>query len=158
MPAVVRYGILLGLAVFAWTFIMGATGWYKHPVLLNLFWMVIPIQIGVMLWGLRATAAESGYGRQVLHGLQICLLASVLIFAGSWLFTAVAYPGYFQELETLGRAQLAQSGMKAEQIETAMRAQAPFQSSVMNALMGVVGTVVTGLVISLVAGIWLRRK
>lgn len=158
MPAALRTGLVLGLAVVAWTFVMGVTGWYRHPTLLNLFWLVIPVQAGVMVWGLRTTAPASGYARQVGLGLLACLVASVLIFGGSCLFTAVVYPGYFKELEALGRAQMAQSGLRPEQIEAAIKLQAPFQTPLANALMGVVGTLSTGLVISLVAAAWLRKR
>jgi len=46
-----------------WTLVMGVTGWYKHPVLLNMFWVVVLIEIGVLVWGLRQTAARSATAR-----------------------------------------------------------------------------------------------
>ena len=33
----VKAGIWLGVLVSVWTLLMGVTGWYKHPVMLNLF-------------------------------------------------------------------------------------------------------------------------
>jgi hypothetical protein len=158
MPLVLRAGLLLGLLVEAWTFVMGFTGWYKDPALLNLFWLVILIQAGVLLWALRGSRDSAGYGRQVLNGVLVSAVASVLIFGGSLLFTTVVFPDYFRELEALGRETLAKGGLSPEQVEATLRAQAPFQTPLVNALMGVAGTLVTGLVVSLLAAIGLRRK
>ncbi len=151
-------GLVLGLLVAVWTFVMGFTGWYRHPSLLLLFWVVIPIQIGVLLWGLRKTAPQAGYGRQVINGLSISVIASVLIFGSSLCFTTLAFPNYFQELEVLGRLKMAQAGLGPDRIEELVRLQAPWQKPLPTAFSGVFGTWVTGLVTSLLAAIWLRRK
>jgi hypothetical protein len=138
--------------VAAWTFVMGFTGRWGY------FWLVIPLQIGILTWALRGTAAGNGYGRQVWTGVSISLLASMLIFAARYLFTAVVFPHYFQELEALGRQVMARQGLSAEQIEAAVRLQAPMQTHRVNAMAGALGTVVTGFFTSLIAGVWLRRK
>ena len=152
MPPTLRAGIILGLAVAAWTFVMGFTGRWGY------FWLVIPLQVALLTWALRGTAAMSGYGRQVWNGVSISLLASLLIFAARYLFTAVVFPHYFQELEALGRQGMARQGLSVEQIEAAVRAQAPMQTHRVNAMAGALGTVVTGFFTSLVAAVWLRRK
>ncbi|HEX7552071.1 MAG TPA: DUF4199 domain-containing protein [Geothrix sp.] len=152
MPPTLRAGIILGLAVAAWTFVMGFTGRW------GLFWLVIPLQIGILTWALKGTAAASGYGRQVWTGVSISLLASMLIFAARYLFTSVVFPHYFQELEVLGRQVMARQGLSAEQIEAAVRLQAPMQTHRVNAMAGALGTVVTGFFTSLIAAVWLRKK
>ena len=158
MPPILRSALLLGASVVAWTFVMGATGWYKHPTLLFLFWLVIPLQIALLVWTLRGTAAEQGYGRQVWLGTGVSLLASVLIYGGSLLFTTVVFPDYFKELEALGRQMMAQKGLSPAQIEAAIQAQAPMQTPRASAMAGAIGTVVTGLLTSLIAAVFLRRK
>ena len=158
MPPTLRAGLILGLCVAAWTFIMGFTGWYKHPGLLYLFWLVIPMQIGILLWTLRDLAPTNGYGRQVWNGVSISLLGSMIIYAASILFTTVVFPHYFQDLEALGRQVMARQGLSPAQIEAAVRAQAPMQTPRASAMAGVIGTVVTGFVTSLVAAVWLRKK
>lgn len=158
MHPTLRYGILLGLSVAAWTFVMGFTGWYKHPSLLFLFWLVIPLQIGILLWALRSTAPTTGYGRQIWNGISISLLASMIIYSTSLFFTTVAFPHYFQELEALGRQMMAKQGLSAEQIEAAVRAQAPMQTPRASAMAGAIGTVVTGTLTSLIGAVWLRKK
>jgi len=158
MPPTLRAGVILGLSVAAWTFIMGFTGWYKHPSLLFLFWLVVPMQIGILLWTLRAMAPTSGYGRQVWNGVSSSLLGSMIIYAASILFTTVVFPHYFQDLEALGRQIMARQGLSPAQIEAAVRAQAPMQTSRASAMAGAIGTVVTGFFTSVVAALWLRKK
>jgi hypothetical protein len=158
MPPTLRAGVILGLSVAAWTFVMGFTGWYKQPALLFLFWLVIPLQIGILLWALRGTAPTTGYGRQVWNGVSISLLGSMIIFAASILFTTVVFPRYFQELEALGRQLMAQQGLSPDKIEAAVRAQAPMQTPRASAMAGAIGTVFTGLFTSLIAAVWLRKK
>ncbi len=158
MPPTLRAGLILGLAVAAWTFVMGFTGWYRDPWLLRLFWLVIPLQIGILVWALRGTAPVAGYGRQVWNGVSSSLLASMIIFGASLLFTTVVFPHYFQDLEVLGRQMMAQQGLSAQQIETAVRLQAPMQTPRASAMAGAIGTVVTGFFTSIVAAVWLRKK
>ena len=158
MHTTLRAGLILGLAVAAWTFVMGFTGWYKHPGLLYLFWLVIPLQIGILLWSLRSTAPVTGYGRQVWNGVSSSLLGSILIYWASILFTTVVFPHYFQDLEVLGRQMMAKQGLSANQIEAAVRAQAALQTPRASAMAGAIGTVVTGFLTSVVAAVWLRKK
>ena len=158
MPPTLRYGVLLGLGVAAWTFVMGFTGWYKSPGLLFLFWLVIPYQIGLLIWALRQLAPDAGYGRQVWNGVSISLLGSMIIFGGSLFFTTVVFPHYFQDLEALGRQIMAKQGLSPAQIEAAVRAQAPMQTPKASAMAGAIGTVVTGFLTSVTAAVWLRRK
>src|SRR4051812_6875371 len=58
MRSILKAGILLGALTVGWTLVMGVTGWYKHPTLLNLFWVVIPLEIAVLVWALRRTRNE----------------------------------------------------------------------------------------------------
>jgi hypothetical protein len=158
MPPSFRAGALLGGLVVLWTFVMGFTGWYRHPNLLFLFWLVIPLQIGVLLVLLRRTAPTTGYLRQVQNGVAASVLASFIIFAGSILFTTAVFPSYFRELEALGRLQMAKQGLSPEQIEAVVKAQAPMQTPLGSAFAGALGTWITGLLTSLVASVWYRKR
>jgi len=158
MHPTIRAGFLLGAAVAGWTLVMAKSGLYKHPTLFYLFWLVIPIQIGILIAFLRKSAPTTGYGRQVWTGVSISLLGSMLIFANSYYLTSVLYPQYFQEVEALGRQLMAAKGLSAEQIEAAVRAQAHMQTPMASAMAGAIGTVVTGFLTSLVAAIKLRKQ
>lgn len=158
MHPILRGGITLGLAVAAWTCVMGYSGWYKHPSLLRLFWLVIPIQIAVLIWTLASTRTQQRYLRQVGLGLAVSILGAGIIFLNSLLFTTILFPHYFQELETLGRALMAQQGLRPDQIEAAVKASAPTQTPLFQAAAGAFGTVATGVLVSVLAAIGLRRR
>jgi hypothetical protein len=158
MNHTVKTGVILGLLVVTWTFIMGITGWYKHPTLLNLFWLVIIIQIVVMIWGLKGTAAGATYGSQVKAGTMMSVIGGIIIFCGSIFFTSVVFPHYFEELRTVGMEVLKSQGKTESEVKALLDAQAPMQTTFMQALFGFIGTLVTGVIVSLITGVFLKGK
>jgi hypothetical protein len=158
MSIPIRAGVLLGVLCVVWTFVMGFTGWYKDPVMLNLFFLVILLEIGIVIWALRKTAPSATWGGQIVNGLVLSLVASVIIFAGSLLFTTVAFPNYFTELQSAQAEMLKAQGLSEADIKMQVAAAAAMQTPFINALTGVIGTVVTGAVVAAIAGAFLRKK
>ena len=156
--ATLRAGLILGTLVVAWSCVMGFTGWYHLPSLFALRWLAIPLQVAVLLVLLRIQAPRYGYLRQVANGVAASVIASVLIFAGSLLFTTLLFPSYFREMEALGRLKMAQQGLAPDQIEALIRAQAPLQRPLPAAFAAVMVTWFTGLVTSLIGATWFRKK
>jgi len=154
----VKSGIWLGVLCVLWTLVMGVTGWYKHPVLLNMFWVVVLIEIGVLVWGLRQTAATAAYLGQVGNGTLIAVIGAAIIFCGSLLFTIVLYPHYFEELRAIQTEMLRSAGKTEAEVGAALEMGAMLQTPLVNALMGVIGTVVTGFLASLVIAAFNRKK
>jgi hypothetical protein len=159
MKSILKTAVVVGLTCMAWQLVMGLTGWYLHPVLLNLFWIVILIQISVMVWGLRLTAAEGRkYGGQVGAGVLMSVFGGVIIFFGSLLFTTVLFPHYFEDIRRVGEEVLKAKGTSDAAVKAQLDLQAPMQTPFMSALSGFLGTVVTGLVISLITAAFIRKK
>jgi hypothetical protein len=158
MSIPIRAGVLLGALCVFWTFVMGITGWYKDPVMLNLFFLVIPLEIGIVVWALRRTAPGATWGGQIVNGFVLSLVASVIIFAGSLLFTTVAFPNYFTELQSAQAEMLRTQGLSEADIRSQVAAAAALQTPFMNAMLGVIGTVVTGFVVSAITGALLRKR
>jgi hypothetical protein len=126
--------------------------------MLNLFFLVIPLEIAIVIWALRKTAHAATWGGQIVNGLVLALVASVIIFAGSLLFTTVAYPSYFSDIQAVQAEMLKSAGMSEAEVKTQVAAAAAMQTPLMNALTGVIGTVVTGVLVAAVAGLFLRKK
>jgi uncharacterized membrane protein YeaQ/YmgE (transglycosylase-associated protein family) len=120
--------------------------------------VVILIQIVIMVWGLKGTAAGATYGSQIKTGTIMSLIAGVIIFCGSILFTAVAYPHYFEELRTVGQEVLKSQGKSEAEITALLDAQAPMQTSFWQAFFGFIGTLITGVIVALIAGAFLKGK
>jgi hypothetical protein len=158
MNAMVRAGLVLGILVEIWTAVVIAARWHLDPSRMWLFFLVIPLQLAIVLFALRGEAPTATYGRQVLNGLLVSVVGAVLVFAGSYVLTTVVFPDYFTELREAGAAMQARSGMSPEQIEAQMKQTAAMYDPVYNAVTGAIATVATGLVISLVAGAFLRKK
>lgn len=158
MKPTMKAGIVLGVLVGIWTLLMGFSGWYKDPVLLNVFYVVILIELGVLIWGLRMTAPENTYWKQVGAGTLISVIGAVIIFCVSLIFTNLLFPNYFEELRAIREEMLRQAGQSEDQIAAALEASRSMENPVVNALMGVVGTVATGFVASLVIALFLRKK
>ena len=159
MKSILKTALVLGLTCMAWQLVMGLSGWYLHPVLLNLFWVVILIQVGVLVWGLRMTAAEGRtYSGQVGAGTLMSVFGGVIIFLGSLLFTTLFFPHYFEDIRRVGEEVLKGKGMSASDVKTQLDAQAAMQTPFFSALSGFLGTVVTGLVISLIVAAFVRKK
>lgn len=154
----VRAGVVLGLLVAVWTLVMGITGWYKHPVLLFLFLLVIPMQFAVIAWALGKTAAVQGYWPQVRGGMLLSVVASVIVFLQSLFFTTVAFPHYFRELREVQEQALHNSGKSGEEIKAILDATARDMTPLSEARNGMIGTLVTGLVFSLIVSAFARRK
>lgn len=158
MSTAIKSGILLGLLVEIWTAVVILAGWHKDPAMMLVFFLVIPLQITIVILALRRTAGESGYGRQVMNGLVLSIVAAVIIVLGSYVITTSVFPNYFDEIKTAGAEILAKAGRTPEQIAEEMRKNESMYDPMGNAMTGGIATVVTGLLVSLVAAFFIRKR
>ena len=157
MNPILSAGLLIGVLCGVWTFVMGFTGWYKDPTLNYAFFLVILIEFAGLYWGLKQTAAEGrSYGAQVLAGTMMSIVAGVIVIGSSLLFTMVAFPDYFRELEAMQRHLLAAQGKSPGEIDTEVRAMAAMATPMAQAMSGFIGTLVTGILASAVIAIRVR--
>ena len=159
MGTLVKYGLILAVGVIVWMFVMGFTGWYKHPILVNLFFLVIPFQVFLVVQALRETARQgAGYGAQIGAGVAISSIAAVLIFGASLLFTTVAFPNYFADIHAMQEKLMREAGLSEDRIaEVLARAEREY-TPMSQAIQGFFGTVLTGLVTAVIAGRWIRHR
>lgn len=159
MKSAVQAGVILGLLVLVWTLIHGFTGWYKDEGMSWTFWMVIPFQVIMLVWMLKNTMKQGfAYGQQVKAGIVMSLVAAVIIFVGSYLITTTLFPTYFADVSAMAGRALTKQGMSPEQVQAALATQAPMLTPLRSSCTGFVGTVVTGLVVSLLAAVMIRHK
>lgn len=159
MGTLVKYGLMLAAGVVVWMFVMGLTGWYKHPYLVNLFFLVIPFQVLLIVQALRETARQgAGYGAQIGAGLAISSIAAILIFGASIVFTTVAFPNYFAEIRAAQETAMRQAGMEEARIAEIMAEAERSYTPMSQAIQGFIGTVITGLATAAIAGRWIRAE
>ena len=91
MNPILNTGLLMGALCAVWVFVCGVTGWYKDPTLRLLFFLVVPIEVGGLVWGLRQTAREEGrnYSQQIVAGTMMAVIAGIVIVAASLAFTTM---------------------------------------------------------------------
>jgi hypothetical protein len=159
MNPILSAGLLIGVLCGAWTFVMGLTGWYKEPVMTNIFFVVILFEIGGLVWGLRRTASLGrNYGQQVLAGTMMAVVAGVIVVVCSLIFTMVVHPDYASALENATRTTLQAQGKGEAEIADALRANAASTTPMAQAMSGFVGTLITGIVASAVIAIFVRAR
>jgi predicted secreted protein len=157
--AAALHGVALGLLVAAWTLVMGVTGWYRDPALQAAFFVVIPIQIGLVVALLRRTSNEHGYRGQVALGTLASAIAAPIVLVQSLVFTTLLFPSYFDDLRAAHAALLRADGVP--EAEIAVRATAAAEAngdSLSNAVTGAIATIVTGLVVSAVTAAFARKR
>ena len=172
---ILRTGIVLGVLVTGWALLGILLGWHRDfsP---GYLWLIIPLEIGILIWGLRSLASTSGYGRQIVNAVFISLVAVIVIFPGSLILTRVAFPGYLHEVDVAmdqmmtkrGLSETQKVGVKLklyeargltkEQAKVAHAFDEPVGSSFQVAFGQCIGTVLTCLLASLVAAIWFRKR
>jgi hypothetical protein len=159
MNPILGAGVLIGVSCAVWTFVMGLTGWYADPVLQNLFFLVIPLEIAGLVWGLRLTAREGrAYGGQVVAGTMMAIIAGVILIASSLLFTTVVHPDYFAEMANAYRQTLQSKGLTEAQIAEALASNAASATPMNQALEGFLGAFITGIIGSAIIAIWIRGR
>lgn len=159
MKKILFPGIVLALLLASWMYVVGFTGWYKHPTMQAMFWFVVLIQIVVLTVVIRRAAGEgAGFVGKFLRGAGTSAVAAPLVFLNSLLFTQVVFPKYFDELRAAQESMLRSKGIPEAQITEALKAAAAMENPYLQAMFGAIGTIVTGVVVSLVASAIVKKK
>ncbi len=158
MNVAVKYGAALGAVVGALGFLLAALDMHMNPALPMIFvGLATIINVLVVFLALTATATAASWLGQVKNGLVLGVVGAVIVFASSWVMTALVFPDYHAEFATAQRAALAGIGLPAEQVEMQMVAYEQ-ATAVGSAFSGALGTVITSLVAAALIGIFKRRK
>lgn len=159
MKKILTAGVVLGLSVAVWSFIFGFTGLYRSSSTAWIFTVVaILIQVGVLIWGLKQTAADGKrYLGQVGAGLLMCLIAGVIIICSSFIFTSV-FTDYFEVTAELQADAWSNSGMSDERVDELLETMSWSRTPMVAAISGFIGTMVTGLIVTLIVAAFVRKK
>ncbi len=158
MSITLKGGIFIGVLCALWSMVMMITGWYKDPVLMNVFFVVILIQMGVLVWGLKRTAEYQSYMGQVKIGSLMSLYGGIFLFLFSMFQTGVMYPHYFEDMRVMYSNLMLSQGLSGTELSTKVDEFMASQTSLMQAVSGFIGTVATGVVVSLIIGIFYKKK
>ncbi|MGB5874704.1 MAG: DUF4199 domain-containing protein [Bacteroidota bacterium] len=155
MKPTLKAGILLGVFASIWALIVMISGLYEIEWLFATVATLIVLL--VLIWGLRQTAREGkSYGGQLGAGILMAVIGGVIIFCTSLLLTSVLFPDYLGDVASEGVETMRADGASEAEIDTYVAAQQT--NPLLNALMGFLGTVGTGIVASLIISIFIKNK
>jgi hypothetical protein len=154
MRTIIKTGIYIGGLCALWQLIMAWTRWITNPQLMNLFYLVVLIEIGVLIRALKQSAGDRSYGQQVWAGTAMSIVAGVFLFLFSLFLTTLLFPNLMNEMKEVQGQMLRETGSTDAEISARLRLQTPL----IQALMGVAGTLVTGIAASLVIASFAHRK
>ena len=138
--------------------VFGLAGWHRTYEMAFVFLaLAIAINAVTVVLCLRERASSEGWPGQVKNGLVVGLVGSVIIFVSSLLVTTVVFPDYFTEMAEGYREAYVNMGLSEDEVAELAAATAA-ASPVRSAFEGVVGTMMTSLVVAAIAGAWLRKK
>ncbi len=154
-------GVVLAVVVALFSIVFAAAGMHKNPSLAWVFPLVATaVTIGAVVWTLRKTRDEGkGYGGQVLVGIVIAIVAAVLLFVNSYVFTTAIFPNYLDEVRVLQEEQLAtQPNLSQQQIDVQRKALDVVLTPTAQAGLGAIMTVITTGLVTLIAAFFVRKK
>lgn len=152
----IKYGIILGLASGILGFVLAGLGLHQNPLMPTLFVIVVFILNIVLIYiALKEMAATSTWGKQVVNGLTLGVIAGVIAFLSSLLMTEVVFTNYYDELLTAQRNLIVNAGLPQEVVEAQLQALDQV-TPMASAFQGFLGSVLTSLIASAIIGIFQR--
>ena len=160
MNSVIKSSLLLAAIIAVVSLVFTFSGiQVSNPFLGGMIFVVVAIlaNVGCLFWGLKGTAAESGYGKQLLNSLIFGVVAGVLIFCVSMLITSVLAPDNFDQGKTAMIE--AMEGMNMPEVALAKQIDAIEATTPMGeSIKGLIGTILTSLFFGAIISIFKRRK
>lgn len=159
MNAVIKAGVALAVLVWIVSVIWAVAGLHQmNPILgVVLFVVFIVLNAGCIFWALKQTAAENGYGKQLLNVVVFGLIAGVLICALSMLNLTVLFPNYLEEEGTVLIEFMEGAGLPEEALQGRIE-QIEGRTPLRQSINGLIGTFFTSLIVGAVVAIFARKK
>ena len=157
MNTVIKGSIGLAVVVILFSAVFMIAG-LVNPIASLIFIVVaIGLNVGAIYWVLTRTAAENGYGMQLVNASLVGLIAGALIFGASLLMLTTIFPDHLDAAIQAGiewiESSSASEQMKQKQVE-GLEGKTPMGES----MGGLIGTFFTSLVVGAIVAIFKRRK
>lgn len=160
MNAVLKAGVALAVLVEIVSVALIASGIANsNPIVGSIAFILVAIvlTVGCIFWGLKQTAADNGYGKQLLNGLLIGVVAGVLVFAFSMINLTVLFPDYIDQ-SSLATIEFLEARDLPEEMLQAQVAKLEGRTSVSESRGGLIGTIITSLIVGAIVAVFKRKK
>lgn len=156
---IIRYGIIFWVISTIILFAIGVFDWYSDPNLTWVFWLVIPVQIGIIYQLMKTLKSlQASYWKNVGFGTLVSLITGIGMFFSSLLFTEVVFPDYFDTIKEVGIEIYEDDGATQEEIDQYAKFYESDNLGVANAVSGVIGSTAFGFFLSLIISLFFRNK
>lgn len=155
-----KWGLITGVALIVYSTLLYTVGGIANNSLTLLIYVIIAV--GLTLGIREFRGLNGGYlsiGEGVGLGALLAAVSGILSSAYSVLYTTVIDPSVREQMMNQVRARLEDQGkLTDEQIEQTMEITQKFQSPGLQFLIGILGSIVIGVVFSLIISAIMRRK
>ena len=160
-PIAYTYGLFLALISIAMLVIM-YVGNIQKSWILSILSMVLTVV--VFVYGIKTYKQKNNgfltLGDAIKVGLAIAVIGGVISAVYSYIHYSYVYPEFIEMTLDEARLQIAERSpnMSEEQIEQTLEVSKMFTSPIFFSLMSVVGSLFFGIIISLIAGLVMKKE
>lgn len=154
------YGLYLSLALVLFSVILYATGLILNQKLgyVSLILTVAGIIFAQITYRNKEMNGSISYGQAVGFGVAIMLFAGIVTALYTMILYSFVDPGLIDQMKTMQEQAMAQKGLSEEQIEQAMTITAKMMTPGWMSIMGLVGSIFSGLIVSLITSIFVKKQ
>lgn len=163
MKTEVKYGLVLGLGICAYTMLAHLLGFYTTNIRVGKYGdiAITLLPIVVIFLAIREKRALLGT-LTLLQGIKTGVLVSLLSFPIStsflWIYHHLINPQWLENILAYEREQMSQAGVGVGEISSRLMAISAGNSDVAQVVGGLVGTIILGLILSFIFSLILRRR
>jgi len=155
-------GIILGVALIIFSLILYVVG--INPVekkiwgLPSILILIAGIVYGTLKYRNDTLGGSISYGQALGTGVLIALFAGVLNSIYSYVFMTIIDPAFIDQIKMIAEEGMIEKGMSDDQIERTMEVAGWAYSPWYLTVMGVVGNVFYGFIISLISSAFIKKE
>jgi len=156
----IQYGLILTIVSIIYTLAVYYTGhmyspWAQYPT-----YLLIAAVIFLAQKKLAEINGNGGlsYGKALGFGVMLSLVAAVFLVVFNYLFYAVIAPEAIQQGIDFAEQALLERGIPDDQVEIALEMQKKFMTTPYMVGIGLFGTVLIGLLVSLITSIFTKKE
>lgn len=156
----ITYGVYLGILLILLSVVFYVTG---NTFAKSAQWASYAFMVGGVVWAQlgyrKAFGGTLTYGQAVGVGVLTMLFASIISSIYTYLLYEVIDPSLQEQLRLFTEEQIVKQGkVSEEQMDMAIEMQTKFQTPIMMFIFGILGGTFIGLIISLITGIFTKKK
>lgn len=163
MKTEIKFGIILGLGICAYTLIAHFLGFYTNNIQAGKYGdiIIIILPIVVLFLAIREKRRIQGF-LTLLGGIKTGLLTMLISYPISaaflWIYHHYINPNWFENILAYEQKVLENSGLSSAEIAERVNALRAGNSDYAQIVSGLIGAVVLGLILSFIFSLIMRKK